>query len=249
MNLIAHRGYSDLAPENTYSSFDLAISKGFKIFELDVQLTKDNIPIIFHDYDLKRIFNLDLLIKNTEYEFLSKLDAGSWFDKKYFDQKIPTFENILKKYKNQVHLQIELKSHEKDLANIVINKLKKMDWYNIASKPYEVPGYSITSFDFNNLINVRELSKNIRVGWLLSIERENIESVKKKLVEYDINMIIPNVNDEIWSNNNLIKQFKDEGYLLCAWGAKSIIDVENMNQIDIDGMTVDWPEKAFKAIL
>ena len=151
MNLIAHRGYSELAPENTYSSFDLAISKGFKIFELDVQLTMDNIPIIFHDYDLKRICNLDLLIKNTEFEFLSKLDVGSWFDKKYFDQKIPTFENILKKYKNQVHLQIELKSHEKDLANIVINKLKKMDWYNITSKPYKVPGYSITSFDFNNL--------------------------------------------------------------------------------------------------
>ena len=41
MNLIAHRGYSNLAPENTISSFDLAISNGFKIFELDVQLTKD----------------------------------------------------------------------------------------------------------------------------------------------------------------------------------------------------------------
>ena len=53
-----------------------------------------------------------------------------------------------------------------------------MDWYNLTSKPYKVPGYSITSFDFNNLINVRELSKNIRVGWLLSMERENIESGK-----------------------------------------------------------------------
>ena len=51
MNLIAHRGYSNLAPENTISSFDLAIANGFKIFELDVQLTKDNVPVIFHDYD------------------------------------------------------------------------------------------------------------------------------------------------------------------------------------------------------
>jgi len=249
MNLIAHRGYSDLAPENTYSSFDLAISKGFKIFELDVQLTKDKIPIIFHDYDLNRICNLDLLVKNTEYEFLSLLDVGSWFDKKYFDQNIPKFENILKKYTNQVHLQIELKSHEKELANIVINKLKKMNWYNLTGKPYEIPGYSITSFDINNLINVRELSKNIRTGWLLSTERENIESVKKKLVEFDINMIIPNVNDSIWGDGNLIKEFKDEGYLLCAWGSKSINDVKNMNSINIDGMTVDWPGKALKAIL
>ena len=42
---------------------------------------------------------------------------------------------------------------------------------------------------------------------------------------------------------------KDEGYLLCAWGAKSINDVKNMNRINIDGMTVDWPGKASKAIL
>ena len=124
-----------------------------------------------------------------------------------------------------------------------------MVWYNLTGKPYEIPGYSITSFDINNLINVRELSKNIRVGWLLSKERENIESVKKKLVEFDINMIIPNVNDSIWGNGNLIKEFKDEGYLLCAWGAKSINDVKNMNLINIDGITVDWPGKASKDIL
>ena len=136
MNLIAHRGYSSLAPENTISSFDLAISKGFKIFELDVQLTKDNIPIIFHDYDLNRICKLDLHIKNLDYKYLSKLDVGGWFDKKFSDQKIPTFENILKKYIHKVHLQIELKSNEKDLADIVINNLKKLNWYNFAGKPY-----------------------------------------------------------------------------------------------------------------
>ena len=249
MNLIAHRGYSSLAPENTISSFDLAISKGFKIFELDVQLTKDNIPIIFHDYDLNRICNLDLHIKNLDYKYLSKLDVGGWFDKKFSDQKIPTFENILKKYIHKVHLQIELKSNEKDLADIVINNLKKLNWYNFAGKPYEVPGYSVTSFDFNNLVNVRKLSKSVRVGWLLSIDREDIKTIKKMLVDFDINMIIPNVNDSIWGDGNLIKDLKDEGYLLCAWGAKSINDVKNMNRINIDGMTVDWPGKASKAIL
>jgi len=135
------------------------------------------------------------------------------------------------------------------LADIVINKLKKFNWYNFVGKPYEVPGYSVTSFDFNNLVNVRKLSKSIRVGWLLSIDREDIQTIKKMLVDFDINMIIPNVNDAIWSDRNLIKEFKDEGYLLCAWGAKSINDVKNMNRINIDGMTVDWPGKALKAIL
>ena len=55
MNIIAHRGYSDKAPENTIASFDLAVDKGFNIFEFDIQLTKDSIPIVFHDYDLTRV--------------------------------------------------------------------------------------------------------------------------------------------------------------------------------------------------
>ena len=50
MNLIAHRGFSSKAPENTFASFDMAIKNGFNIIELDVQLTKDKIPIIIHDY-------------------------------------------------------------------------------------------------------------------------------------------------------------------------------------------------------
>ena len=249
MNLIAHRGYSNLAPENTFSSFDLAISKGYKIFELDVQLSKDNIPVIFHDYDLKRICNLSLKIKNLEYKFLSQLDVGSWFKKNFSDQKIPTFENILRKYINKVHIQIELKSHEEELADIVIKKLKETNWYKTIGEPYAVPGYSITSFDFNNLINTRKLSKSVRIGWLLSTEREDFRSINDKLVQYDINMIIPNVNDDIWKNLNLIKKLRNRGYLLCAWGAKDLEDVKKMHKLGINGMTVDWPGKASKAIL
>ena len=67
MNIIAHRGYSDLAPENTLPSFDLAIEKGFNIFELDIQLTKDKVPIVFHDYDLDRICGLNLKINEIEF--------------------------------------------------------------------------------------------------------------------------------------------------------------------------------------
>ena len=114
---------------------------------------------------------------------------------------------------------------------------------------YEV-SYKIGMVRFKECLSwCDELGIDYVTSWLLSKERENIESVKKKLVEFDINMIIPNVNDSIWGDGNLIKELKDEGYLLCAWGAKSINDVKNMKRINIDGMTVDWPGKASKAIL
>ena len=78
MNIIAHRGYSDLAPENTLPSFDLAIKKGFNIFELDIQLTKDKVPIVFHDYDLNRICGLNLKINEIEFNSIEDFDVGLW---------------------------------------------------------------------------------------------------------------------------------------------------------------------------
>ena len=248
MNIIAHRGYSDKAPENTIASFDLAIDKGFNIFEFDIQLTKDSIPIVFHDYDLARICGIKLKINEIEFKDIAKYDVGSWVGKEFKNEKIPSFEKILNRYKNKVHLQIELKSHEKKLAKLVIDLLKKNEWYKLKGKPYSIPGYSITSFDFNNLIESRKISNDIRTGWLLTNEKHNLNEILKLIKNYNINMLIPNVNDEIWKEKLFIKNLKDSGHILCAWGAKTTLDVIKMKDLKINGMTVNWPTEASKVI-
>ena len=143
MNIIAHRGYSDLAPENTLPSFDLAIKKGFNIFELDIQLTKDKVPIVFHDYDLNRICGLNLKINEIEFNSIEDFDVGVWKGDEFKNEIIPSFEKILIKYKNRTHLQIELKSHEIELAKLVIDLLAKTEWHKLTGEPYDVPGFSI----------------------------------------------------------------------------------------------------------
>ena len=248
MNIIAHRGYSDIAPENTLASFDLSISKGFNVFELDVQLTKDNIAIVFHDYDLARICGINLKINEILFKDIAKFDVGSWTGKKFKNEKIPSFETILNRYKNKVHLQIELKSHEKKLAKLVIDLLKKNEWCKLKDRPYSIPGYSITSFDFNNLIESRKISNDIRTGWLLTNEKHNLNEILKLIKNYNINMLIPNVNDEIWKEKLFIKNLKDSGHILCAWGAKTTLDVIKMKDLKINGMTVNWPTEASKVI-
>ena len=78
-------------------------------------------------------------------------------------------------------MQIELKSHEKELAKIVIDLLAKTEWIKLTGEPYDVPGFSITSFDFNNLIEVRKISNDIRAGWLLNYEKHNLDEIIKLL--------------------------------------------------------------------
>lgn len=77
--LIAHRGESSLAPENTMASFNTAIEHGFPHMEFDVQLTKDGICCVLHDEVLGRTVPGQGPVADVEWSVLSSLDAGSWF--------------------------------------------------------------------------------------------------------------------------------------------------------------------------
>jgi glycerophosphoryl diester phosphodiesterase len=103
--LYAHRGLHDNksdTPENSLRAFALAVEKGYGI-ELDVQLTKDKIPVILHDYNLKRACNVDYKISEHNYEELA--------DFRLFEseEKIPTLQEALAVVGGKVPLIIELK--------------------------------------------------------------------------------------------------------------------------------------------
>lgn len=103
--LYAHRGLHDnksRAPENSLQAFQLAVEKGYGI-ELDVQLTKDKVAVVFHDYNLKRACNADLKIEECSYEELMKYRLFQ------SQEKIPTFQEVLKTIDGRVPLIIELK--------------------------------------------------------------------------------------------------------------------------------------------
>ncbi|MEC9451116.1 MAG: glycerophosphodiester phosphodiesterase family protein, partial [Chloroflexota bacterium] len=146
MNLIAHRGFSSKCPENTFASFNMAIENGFNIIELDVQLTKDKMPIIIHDYNIDRTTDGQGMVSEINYREISKLDAGSWFNKSFAEERIPTLKDVLDRYIDNAHLQIELKSDDLDLPEVVIDLINERGWRdNLNDVPYKVPGFSITS--------------------------------------------------------------------------------------------------------
>ena len=116
--LIAHRGYSGNAPENTFAAFDLAIARGWHHIEFDVQLSRDGIPVIMHDTVLERTTNTYGPLADRTLNELRTLDAGSWFDSRFKGEQIPTLEEMLQRYRS-AHLHIELKSQEPELPEVV----------------------------------------------------------------------------------------------------------------------------------
>src|SRR5688500_16528220 len=104
MLVIAHRGASSYAPENTLAAFDLAIEMGARHLELDVHLTRDDHVVVIHDDTVDRTTGGVGPVAEQTLAELKSLDAGSWFGEKFAGQRIPTFAEVLERYAGRAHL-------------------------------------------------------------------------------------------------------------------------------------------------
>ncbi len=108
--IIAHRGASHDAPENTLAAFRLAMEQGADGFEADFYLTADGRVICFHDKDTERLCGKKLLVSRTSFDVLRALDVGSWMGSRWKDERMPAMEEVLDVVPAGKKIFIELKS-------------------------------------------------------------------------------------------------------------------------------------------
>ncbi|HXI02552.1 MAG TPA: glycerophosphodiester phosphodiesterase family protein, partial [Candidatus Saccharimonadales bacterium] len=107
--MIAHRGASERFPENTPAAFDAALAAGCDGIELDVQLSADGVPFLYHDRTLARIGAGRRRASSVLIDGLKSLDAGSWLHPRFRAERIPTLEEVLDRYAGRTLLLIEIK--------------------------------------------------------------------------------------------------------------------------------------------
>src|SRR3990167_7450135 len=93
--VIAHRGASAYAPENTLAAFRKAHDLGIQWIEFDVMLSADHVPIIFHDNLLDRTTNGRGEVGDFSFKALHELDAGAWFNPKFSGEHIPSLQDTV----------------------------------------------------------------------------------------------------------------------------------------------------------
>ena len=172
-NIIGHRGVKDLAPENTLDSILNAFDLGLNWVEIDVKVSKDNIPFLLHDDTLNRTTNGKGLPINFEYDSLKNLDAGYFFYNQNTKIYIPTLQDILiLSQKNNICLNIELKpniGYEKENVKAIIKVIKKLDFNK---------EYYFSSFDLNSLIIMKEYFPDSKCGLLVETFNNNLSYLK-----------------------------------------------------------------------
>lgn len=109
--IIAHRGSSAYAPENTIAAFELAIQQGADAIELDVWLTRDEQVVVIHGPDLNRTTGVAGSVMTMNLPQLKALDAGSYFDPAYKDERIPTLSEVFEAIGKKIVINIELKNY------------------------------------------------------------------------------------------------------------------------------------------
>ncbi|MBN1341623.1 MAG: glycerophosphodiester phosphodiesterase family protein [Phycisphaerae bacterium] len=109
VQVIAHRGVTSAAPENTRAAYELAVGIGADWVEIDIRPTKDGHHVILHDSKLDRTTNGKGPVKDRTLEEIRALDAGSWFAPRFANQRVPTFPQVLAWAKGKINLYLDCK--------------------------------------------------------------------------------------------------------------------------------------------
>lgn len=224
--VMAHRGLSADAPENTLYAFSDAISVGADFIELDVQQTRDGVLVVMHDSNLKRTTNVNKDIWDVDYADIQNLDAGSWFDPAYANARIPTLEETLQFVDKRAKLNIEIKptkhgsdTLEQDVAELITR-------YQYTDACY------VTSFSYGSLKKVKEANPEIRTGYLMSVAYGQFYSLKYADA-FSLN--------KVFVTSQVVNAAHQQGKQIFAWTVNGMSEVRSLCNLHVDSIITDDP--------
>ncbi|MCF7926561.1 MAG: glycerophosphoryl diester phosphodiesterase membrane domain-containing protein [Candidatus Izimaplasma sp.] len=230
--IIAHRGSSVDAPENTVAAIEKAVLDGADAVEVDVRFTKDGVPILMHDKTLKRTTNdsLNRVVSDTTYEEISSLDAGSWFSDAFKNEPVPTLEEALLAARFKVKVYIELKETPDYAAEKITSLLEETNMI------YQV---KILSFNEPILQSFKEQNNNIKTMLLLSAFLGNLNTLIKyeSVDHYGIRYQL------IQNNHNYITDLQEAGKEVYVYTINSTNAIQEMDNYGVNGIITDVPIK------
>ena len=233
----AHRGASGYFPENTMLSFRKAIELGATGIETDVQMTSDGVLVLIHDEYVNRTTNGSGLVKDFSYADLNNLDAGSWYNKNYSSEKIPTAEQLIILAKsNNILLNLELKNDHVIYPGIEEKLIEMIYKYKYEDK------IILSSFNHYSMVNCKQISKEIKTGLLYMARLYHPEVYCKHIGADALHPYFCSINKEIIDNA------KKEGLLVNPFTVNDEVHMQNLIISGVDGLITNYPDRLKKLL-
>jgi glycerophosphoryl diester phosphodiesterase len=230
--IIAHRGASGDAPENTLAAFRLAMDSGADMIELDLHQSKDGVLVVCHDLKLYRTARVKKTIKQLTLKELKRLDVGHWFHPRFSGETIPTLEEVLDLTKDRIRLNIEIKQGSLFYPGIEKQLIGLLESFQTIGSAL------ISSFDNRALEAVRSLNSDVSIGLLA--ERGHIKHLIRKASGLSA------------SSLNLYTKMATPALVQEAHRHKLPVFVYTVNQVrlmqyyllmDVDGIFTNFPDR------
>jgi len=238
--VVGHRGAMGHAPENTMTSFEQAVSLGADMLEFDVRLSKDRVPVVVHDANLDRTSNRSLNVADLAVKDLLELDAGSWFDMRFSNERIPKLSTLLTwaekkktKAKGKLSYFVELKvdgdeSRREALVNAVV---KELEAFKVLNRSV------LISFDEPILLATKRLHPEVSTGFLYS---DLLYDVLERTKRLKTNHVLPR-KDRV--TGDLVNEAHAEGMAVMAWTADRLDEFRKLVVWGVDAIATNYPDR------
>ncbi len=225
--IIAHRGASAAAPENTMAAVKRAIEDGADWVEIDVQETADGEIVVFHDSDFMKLAGNKLRIWDATMADLKEIDIGSWFNPRFKDERVPTLAQVLQACKGKAGVNIELKyyGHDRDLEKRVIQNVEEND---MASEVV------IMSLKMDAVNKMKSLRPDWKVGLLMSVAAGDTSTL-------NVDFLAVNTR---FADRSFIRSTHKNGKQVITWTVNDAPTMSIMIGRRVNGLITDEPALA-----
>ncbi len=239
--IIAHRGASGLAPENTLPAFEKALEIGVDRIEMDLRQTIDGEVVVIHDKTIMRTTNGWGSVRKLSLNRIKRYSAGAWFHHSFSEVKVPTFREVLELVQGRATLLLEIKNgspyHHGIESNILklINEFEAHDWC------------IVQSFNDRVLSNFRKSPKLqsdvqklfeafIPVAPFYGGSRFSYKRVKTYDFAEEININYRYVNPRV------VRKVHQLGKKVNVWTVNQEVNLKKYTDMGVDGIITDFPD-------
>ena len=238
--IIAHRGARDEAPENTCSAFERALTYPIDGIELDVQMSRDGLVVVYHDWTIRRLARRGRYVFALDREELAALDWGAWFHPDFAGEPMPTLGGILSRLGPRTRWLIEIKSHPAERESGRIGRLAENVLALVEEHCHALPAEQIhiLSFDPEVLLQAARLAPRWR--YVLNLTREMSNSGLKE--NHKALAHLWAVDEQIGRlSGNLVRQAREAGLKVFTYTCNTVRQVRKALDLGVDAILTDRP--------
>lgn len=231
--IIAHRGNSFAAPENTLAALRSAIEEKADSAEIDVRMTKDGELILMHDRSFLRTCGVDAYVSQLSYSQIADFDAGSWFSPEFRGERIPTLRQALEFCKGEITLMIEIKSEIGQEHDMVLRVMRDIEEAGMEKDVI------VASFSLEVLREVKQLSNSVVTCLILRFAYGNISGI-----DY-VDMFSIELK---YVRKTIVQNIKTSGKAIVVWTVNDSRNLSLVRDLRVDAIITDLPIRARRVL-